>query len=428
MKNQAESPRSARFPAFHYRHFRLFWAGQVAHNVTSWMQLVATGWLVLELTNSPAYLGFNAAFQAVPILIFALVGGVVADRLDRYRLMVWAQRAHLIPDVTLALLVGTGNVRVEHVFAYSFVNSTINGLSTPARQAYIPNLVPKEALASAIGLNSIVWKGSAVLGPSVAGLVMVAWSIAGNFYLNVAGGLVNLLVLGLIRGSATPPPRAENSPWQGLAEGGRYAWGNRGVRALLLSVATISFLGGSHTLFLPVFARDIFAVGPQGFGLMVTMPALGTIVAGLLLGSTRRSVTPRSFILTAALLGVSLAAFGASPAFWLSLVLLVVVGGAYSGSSSLANTLLQQEVEDRLRGRVMSYFMASTWGAWRAGAVPIGLLASEHGAQLAIGLAGIGLLLVVIPLNMAGRWIQTQAEPAIVRPASEPVLERRWPA
>lgn len=420
---------SNRFPAFHHRYFRLFWAGQVAHNVTSWMQLVATGWLVLELTNSPVYLGFNAAFQAVPILIFALVGGVIADRLDRYRLMVWAQCAHLVPDVTLAFLVGSGQVRVEHVFAYSFIDSTINGLSTPARQAYIPSLVPKDALPSAIGLNSIVWKGSAVLGPSVAGLVMVGWSIAGNFYINVAGGLLNLLVLALIRGSATPARRAENSPWQGLAEGSRYAWGDRGVRTLLLSVAVISFLGGSFTLFLPVFARDIFAVGPQGLGLMVTMPALGTIMAGLALGAARSSVKPRSFLFVAALLGFSLVGFAASPAFGLSLFLLVIVGGAYSGSTSLANTLLQQSVDDRLRGRVMSFFMAATWGAWRAGAVPIGLVAGAWGAPLAIGLGGAALILLILPLNVVGRRLaQPRAKPAEAYVASEPALERRWPA
>jgi MFS family permease len=139
---------------------------------------------VLELTDSPAYLGLNAVFQRVPILACALVGGVVADRFDRYRLMVGAQLVQLFPDVALALLAATGQVHVVHIFVYSLLTAVINGLTTPARQAFVPRLVPPPALVSAVALNSAVWQGGAVIGPTVAGLVLAAWGTPGKFYLD----------------------------------------------------------------------------------------------------------------------------------------------------------------------------------------------------------------------------------------------------
>src|SRR5215212_4947804 len=209
-------PASQRLAAFRFPNYRLYWAGQLATNVGSWMQIVATGWLVLELTDSPAYLGLNGAFLAVPILVFSLVGGVVADRVDRYRLMIGAQIAKLVPDVVLAVLVGTGTVQVWQVFAYSLIGATIRGLTTPARQAFVPSLVPRPALLSAIALNSILWQGAAVLGPSVAGLILAAWGEPGNFYLNVVSDVLNLALLWAIRAPTAAPRAGAPSAWEGV--------------------------------------------------------------------------------------------------------------------------------------------------------------------------------------------------------------------
>src|ERR671933_841367 len=226
---------AGRLGAFASPAYRLYWLGQLTTNAGSWLQIVASGWLVLELTDSPAALGLNAAFQAVPILALCFVGGVIADRIDRYRLMVWAQVAQVVPDALLALLIGTGQVRVEYVFAYSLITATINGLATPARQALVPRLVPAEALVSAIALNSVLWQGAAVVGPAVAGLVLATWGIAGNFYLNAASDLVSLLTLLLIRLPAVPREPVDQSAWQHLVEGTRYAWRDRRVRFVLLA-------------------------------------------------------------------------------------------------------------------------------------------------------------------------------------------------
>ena len=364
------------------------------------MQLVATGWLVLGLTDSPASLGLNAAFQAVPILVFSLVGGVVADRLDRYRLMIGAQVAQLVPDLALAALVATGTVEVWHVYVYSLVGATIRGLSTPARQAFVPSLVPRSALLSAIALNSILWQGAAVLGPSVAGLILATWGTPGNFYLNAGSDLVNLVLLLLIRVPAAPLRASTRSPWQGLASGARYAWGQPSVRALLLAVAGVSLFGRSYTQLMPVFARDVLAVGPGGLGLLLTMPGLGTILAALGLATAGNLPHKgRWFLAAATALGVALLVFAFSTRFVLSLAVLLVVGAAGTASSTLSNTLLQEQVDDRRRGRVMGFYMAATQGASPLGALPGGLLAELWGGPAAVGLGALGLLALVITLG-----------------------------
>src|SRR5690348_11457670 len=273
--------RSSGLAAFRYPNYTWYWLSQVTTNIGTWMQQVATGWLVLQITDSPAYLGFNAAFQAVPILVFALVGGVVADRLNRYRLVVWAYFVQIIPDAALAWLVMSGQVRVEHVFAYSLVTATINGLSTPARQAFVPSLVPKEALLSAMALNSIVWQGAAVVGPAVAGVILAVWGLPGSFNINVGSDVVSIVAILLVRLPALSLPRAGRSGWSDVREGLAYGWHSERVRALLVSIAVVTFLSRPYSQLMPAFARDVFHVGPQGLGWMLTVPALGTICAGV---------------------------------------------------------------------------------------------------------------------------------------------------
>jgi len=376
--------------AFGYAPYRLFWVGQLASNIGSWMQLVATGWLVLQLTDSPAALGLNAAFQAVPILLCSVIGGVFADRFDRYRLMLGAQLAQLVPDLTLASLVLTGRVQVWHIYLYSLTNATIRGLSTPARQAFVPSLVPRAALLSAIALNSILWQGAAVVGPTVAGVVLAAWGLPANFLLNVASDLVNVAALLRIPVRDAKRP-AIGSPWRRLAEGLAYAGREPPVRLLLFAVAVTSLLGRSYTQLMPVFARDVLDVGPRGLGLLLTMPAVGTILVALALAVTPLQHKGRWLLATMALLSVALAGFALSRLFLVSLAELVLVGASATAATTLTNTLLQEHVSDPLRGRVMGFYMAATQGAAPLGALPSGVLAEVLGAPLAVAL-GAGLL------------------------------------
>jgi MFS family permease len=395
------------FAAFHHPLYRLFWSGQLVTNVGSWMQVVGTGWLMLQLTNSAAYLGFNGLFLAVPILVFSILGGLVADRVDRYRLLVGTQLAQVVPDTALALLVATGAVQVWHIFLYLLVWGTVRGLSSPGRQALVPSLVPDEDLQSAVALNSVLWQGAAVVGPMLAGFTLHQWGLASIFYLNVASDLIYLLALALLRVPPMPPRPRHRSPARELWEGACYAWQQPNVRALLLAVAAISFFDRSYTQLMPVFARDVFAVGAQGLGVLLAMPAAGTIAAAVLLGATPQLGHRGPLVLAAgAVLALALIGFAASRSFALSLPLLFIVGAAATTATSQVNTLLQQMVPDEMRGRIMSFYMDATQGASYLGALPVGLAAARWGAPLAVDLSAAVSLLVVVALALSARGLR----------------------
>jgi MFS family permease len=394
----------------------------VVANVTSWMQLLATGWLVLELTNSPALLGVNAFIQAIPILAFALLGGTVADRYDRSKLIRVVTAIQIIPDAVLAALVWTGTVRVEHIFIYSFVSTTISSFSNPARNAWLPSLVPQSALLSAIALNSIVWQGAAVVGPSVAGLIVATSGITGCFIINVIGQLLGLGALLMVRVQAgESAPRRTASGWRDLRDGALYAWQAPQVRTILLCVAFMNFFARPYQQFLPVFARDVFEVGPQGLGFMLTAPAAGTIAFGTVLALAGRVPLTKTFFVAAFAVALALLGFVVTASFPLALALLFVIGGASSVSITVMNTALQEIVEERLRGRTMSLFMTATWGGWRIGALPIGFVAGAWGASLAVGLAAVSLLIsLVATVRSRAIWAIDAREEGSLEPAPAP--------
>ncbi len=407
---------SVRLAAFRHRPYRLFWLSQVATNVGSWMMAVATGWLVLQITNSPAFLGYNAAIQAAPILFFSLIGGVVADRFDRLKLSRWAQVVQIVPDAILAWLVTSGNIRVEHVFAYSFLTATINGLSTPARQALTPSLVPRDSLLSAVALNSILWQGSAVLGPALAGLILGSWGLSGSFNLNVVSDLVSLALLAFVRAAPHRIEIRSGAGWRGIRDGAVYAWHHPYVRPMLVGVGLVTLLGRPYAQIMPVFARDVFHVGAEGLGVMMTVPAAGTIVVGVLMALLPKIPLVRFFFATWASYGLALLVFSFTRNFPLALVMLFIVGASTTATAAATNTLLQQIAEERMRGRVMSLYMASTWGTWRVGSLPLGLLATAWGAPLSMALFAAILLAALLP-NVRNRALLALDGPQPAPPA-----------
>jgi MFS family permease len=377
-------------------------------NVGSWMQVIATGWLVLQLSNSAGDLGISAALMGIPILVFALVGGVIADRMNRYWLATGAQFLLIVPDAALALLVGTNTVTVEHVFIYSLLNGIINGMANPARQALVPSLVPKKDLMSAMALNGILWQGAAILGPMLAGLVLAAWGMGANFYINVVSDLICVAVLLPIK---TRPPKIQQitSPWQNVAEGLRYAWHDDMVRRLLLTVASISLLGRAYVALMPIFARDIFQSGPEGLGILMTMPAVGTIIAGFGLAVIGHGLDLWRWFMVAGIgVAVTMVAFSAIPSMGPSLPILVLAGLALTSSATFSQTLIQQTVAESFRGRVMGLYMACSVAAWRVAALPFGFVAERWGVREAVAGGAVLLLLILAP-----NAIRRTAAPAI---------------
>jgi MFS family permease len=386
----------------------LYWLAQLTANVGAWMQIVATGWLVLALTDSPAALGLTGAFSAVPLIALATVGGAVADRFDRYRLVVVGQVAYMLPDLILAVLVATGLVQVWHVYVYALANATVRGLLRPAGQAIVPSLVPREALLSAVALNSILWQGAAVIGSALAGVIIVAWGMPWAFYLDVVAQGIGLVLLLAIRLPAPEPGSARHGARGAVVEGMRYAWSQGTVRALLIATAAASCFGMSYTYLMPVFARDVLDVGPSGLGLLLTMPAAGTILAGLVLASAGQPRGQgRLFLLLTAAFALALTAFAVSGVFWLSLAILLVVGAAGTAAQATGNTLVQQTVPDGLRGRVLGFWIIATQGAGSLGALPGGLVAEWWGAPAAVTLSAAVVLVVVVTLALPRVGLRT---------------------
>ncbi len=360
------------------------------------MQITATGWLVLEISNSPRSLGITVALQGLPVLVFALVGGVFADRLDRYRLVVGAQASLVVPDVLLAILVATHQVRVEHLYVYSLVTGFLSSVSNPARRSLLPHLVRRDQLLSAMALDSTLWNGAAIVGPSLAGLLIASWGLEWPFYVNVASDVLALAFLLLIRDRA-PKIVQTTSAWKNVGEGLQYAWNTASVRWLLLVTAAVAFLGRSYFPLAPVFARDVFHAGAEGLGLISTVPAVGTVAGSVALAFFATSVNRNWLLFAATVTAFVLAGYALSPVLLMALPFLFVVGASGFAAQTMASTLLQQTVAESMRVRVMSLFAACTLAAWRLAALPYGLMAQQWGAPVAATSGAVLLFLVLVP-------------------------------
>ncbi|HEX5165668.1 MAG TPA: MFS transporter [Thermomicrobiales bacterium] len=377
-----------RFAALDVPAFRNYFIATVVSNIGSWMQIVAQGWLVLSLTDSPFYLGLVGLVRAVPTILLSLIGGVLADRFDRRRILIVTQSVAMISSVLLAVLVIADIVTVWHILAISFVSSVFFAADNPTRQALVPDLVGRERLTSAIGLNSAAWNGAAVIGPSIAGILIAAVGVAGAFALNAASYLA---VMGVV---ITMPelPRyasAKRSVAGQLVDGMRYILDQRAIWGILLLIAIPSLGARPYIQMMPVFARDVLGMGATGYGVLMAASGIGALVGALVVTSLGSS-TRRGAILLAVTAGLGVALIAFSSSHWLlpSLALVVVVGGASTLMMSLANAVLQGLVPGEMRGRVMSVYSLIAAGFMPLGSMLLGSLGSVIGVPLAVGLGG----------------------------------------
>jgi MFS family permease len=270
----------------------------------------------------------------------------------------------------------------------------------------------------------VVWQGAAVIGPAVAGIILAVWGLSGSFNINVGSDFVSIVAILLVRVPALSFRQAGRSGWSDVREGLAHGWRSERVRVLLMSIAVVTFLSRPYSQLMPAFARDVFKVGPEGLGWMLTVPALGTIAAGVAITAIRRISLVRSFLILSAAMGGALVGFCATRSFPLALGFLFVIGGCSTATNTLINTLIQENVEERLRGRTMSLFMASTWGMWRLGSLPVGLAAEAWGSPLAVGAAAVVLLGCLVPLARDKALHRAEAAPARGSPPSTtPELE-----
>ena len=377
-----------RFAALDIPAFRNYFIATVVSNIGSWMQIVAQGWLVLSLTDSPFYLGLVGLVRAVPTILLSLIGGVLADRFDRRRILIVTQSVAMISSILLAVLVMLDVVTVWHILTISFISSIFFAADNPTRQALVPDLVGKERLTSAIGLNSAAWNGAAVIGPSIAGILIAVVGVAGAFALNAASYLA---VMGAVITMPELPrySRTQRSVAGQLADGMRYISGERAIWGILLLIAIPSLGARPYIQMMPVFARDILGLGATGYGVLMAASGIGALIGALVVTSLGSS-TRRGMILLAvtAGLGVTLIAFSSSQWLLPSLLLVVAVGGASTLMMSLANAVLQGLVPGEMRGRVMSVYSLIAAGFMPLGSMLLGSLGSVIGVPLAVGLGG----------------------------------------
>jgi MFS family permease len=402
--------RTGMFRALSYQNYRRFWVGAFLSNVGTWMQAVAQGWLVLELTNSAFWLGVDGFMATAPGMVMTLAGGVFADLVDRRRLLLYTQVVAGITALALAFVVWTNVVTVYMILGFSFVTGCCMSLAGPSYQAMTFDLVGRQDLANAVALNSSQFQLSRVIGPLMAGLGFKFFGLAGCFFVNGLSFIAVVVALNMVHFKKLPAAHSvkdRRALWQDLIDGFRYVR-NRPRVASLLSIAAVSSLfGAPYLTLIPIFARDVFKLGESGFALMMGVAGAGAFFGALLLaylGDFRRkgwTVLGGAFAF-----GACIIAFALSTHLAVSLVFLFGVGFAIVTSVAVTNTLLQKLVTDEMRGRVMSMFILTFIGTMPFGNLLAGTGSQRFGPRLTLAAGGVVILLYVTVVAIRNRRLR----------------------
>ncbi len=400
-----QNPLSRLFRAFAYRDFRLLWFGAFTSSAGTWMQQAALSWLILSLTNNdPSYLGYNEVLATGPILVLSLVGGVVADRTDRRRILLASQYLQLSLAFALALLTWLGVVSVWQILLLSLLTGVAQAFGGPAYQALIPTLVERRDLANALALNSIQFNLARIVGPMFAGEALAALGAAACFGLNSLSFVAVIIALSLISVRYLPQTDGESRNMRAeMRLGLAFVWHRQVLRSLTLLAFALSFLGFQLITFLSFFARDIFFAGQpdsvqvKGFTHLLAMTGAGAVTGALVvawLGDAPRK--GRIALHMQIILGLLITAFAFTTKIWLA-YLLVYLGGVFMMASfAPIASLVQLLVNDEMRGRVMSIYNTAFRGGMPLGSVVTGLLLKHFSSTQVFAVEGLLLLLIAL--------------------------------
>jgi MFS family permease len=385
-----EAARRYGFGALAHRNFRLFLFGQTVSLTGTWMQSIAQGWLVLQLTNSPLYVGLVSALGSLGVLLFTLYAGVVADRTDKRRTVIITQSLSMVQAFLLAGLVWSGHVTVGNVMALAAFLGIVSAFDIPTRQAFIVEMVGKEDLMNAIALNTSVFNLTRVLGPVIAGLLIGPLGVAVCFFLNGVSYLAVIASLLALRLTPHIPRSTQLTAWQGFREVLTYLRGDRRAFTLIVLTAIISVFAFPFLVLMPVFARDVLRAGAAGYGVLTASVGVGAVVGALGVAIlSRRIPKGRTLVTAGTAFGLLVALFASSRLFALSIALLALVGCAMIVNNALTNTLLQTLVPDGLRGRVMGFYSFMFVGMAPLGSFQAGAFAERFGAPWAVAAGGL---------------------------------------
>jgi MFS family permease len=400
-KSVPESPGPpTSFSALRYRDFRLFWLGQFVSLTGSQMQLAAINWHIYILTKSKLALGGVGLVRVVPIILCSLIGGVVADVVDRKKLILASQVVMLASACVLTATTASGLQSIWPIYLVTAISSAALAFDNPARQAMLPTLVPARHFPNAVSLGLVVFQISMIGGPALAGLILSEYSPAFVYALNAASFLALIFAVLLIRASGRAERVGNGSAPRvsvtALREGLRFVWRT----PIIVQTMTLDFIAtffASATVLLPVFAADILHVGARGFGILGASPAIGAVIAGLIMariGTIRKQGA--TIISSIAVFGGATIVFGFSRLFWLSMLMLAVVGAADTVSTVLRQTIRQLVTPNYLRGRMTSVNMIFFMGGPQLGELEAGALAALIGAPLAVATGGVGCVIAVV--------------------------------
>jgi len=376
-----------------HRNFQLFISGQIISVIGSWMQSIAESWLVYRLTGSALLLGATGFASQIPVFLVAPLGGIVADRFNRQRIVIGTQISSMILALILALLTLTGVIRVWHVFVLAALLGVVNAFDIPARQSFLVDMVGKEDLMNAIALNSTMFNGARVIGPAIAGILVArigeGWCflVNGLSYITVIAGLLMMRV-------DRPTSLAKHGPALAhLIEGYRFARHTAPIRSILLLLGLVSLVAMPYTVLMPVFADQILHGGARGLGILMGATGVGALLGALTL-ATRSGVLGlgRWVAFTCGGFGFSLVLFAFSRHFWLSVALLLPVGFCMMLGMASSNTLIQAMTPDHLRGRVMAMYTMMFMGMAPFGSLFAGGIAEHLGAPFTVSVGAVACI------------------------------------
>jgi len=380
----------------------MYFSGQVVSLIGSWMQNMAQGWLVLELTNSAFLLGLLQAVQFLPQLLLSLFAGVVVDRVDKRRLIIFTQSMLALQALVLAVLVWTGRARYWHVLILALVYGLVNTVDTPGRQAFVVEMVGREDLMNAIALNSSAFNGARIVGPAVAGLVIGAVGMGMAFFLNGVSFLAVIAALAFMQvvRKARPVTRG-NTILGDVAEGIQYIVRAPDVMLPMLLIGLVSLFGMNFNIWVPVLAKIVLHEKATGYGFLMSFMGAGALAGALMLASVSHRGPKRSYLFGgAAALGVLEIFAAVLHGYWISSILLFWLGFSMITISATANSMIQMVVPDHLRGRVMAVYSLVFGGVTPLGALLAGSVTSAWGIAGGFGVGGSTTL-----LSLAAVWV-----------------------
>ena len=384
------------FKAFQYRDFRLMWVGACTSSIGTWMQIVAQSWLIYRLSHSKFLLGLDQFLGGIPIFMFSLIGVVIADRVERRKILLGSQYMQMASAGLLTILVATGHVHVWHILCLSFVSGFAQAFGGPAYLALIPTLVEKEDMPNAIALNSIQFNLAVTIGPALAGQALGRLGETWCFGLNALSFLAPIISLMMIR-TRFLPLKTKESMFTSLKQGIQFARRQSSMEALILLAFCMTFLAMPLRTYFPVFVKDIFHRGPETYGNLLALMGIGSVCGSLAIASAG-NIKRKGLVALGALvcLGGGIAGFALSKSLPVSQAVLVLVGASMMAVFATVNSLVQLITTNEMRGRVMSVYNFAFRGGMPMGNLLSGWLVPMFTAPLVLSVNGFLLILLAL--------------------------------